>query len=51
MTFIVGENIYIFGGVTNGVMKAIQKFNISAKKLDDLPEKLIESRAAGLGGF
>lgn len=47
MTFIVGENIYIFGGVTNGVMKAIQKFNISAKKLDDLPEKLIESRAAG----
>ncbi len=51
MTFIVGENIYIFGGVTNGVMKAIQKFNISAKKLDDLPEKLIESRAAGSAVF
>ena len=51
MTFIVGENIYIFGGVTNGVMKAIQKFNISVKKLDDLPEQLIESRAAGSAVF
>lgn len=51
MTFIVGQNIYIFGGVTNGVMQAIQKFNISAKKLDDLPEKLIESRAAGSAVF
>lgn len=51
MTFIVGENIYIYGGVTNGVMQAIQKFNISAKKLDDLPEKLIESRAAGSAVF
>ncbi|MBA4406729.1 hypothetical protein C0389_05590 [bacterium] len=47
MTFIVDQNIYIFGGVTNGVMKAIQKFNISGQKLDNLPEKLIESRAAG----
>ncbi|MFA7228000.1 MAG: T9SS type A sorting domain-containing protein [Melioribacteraceae bacterium] len=47
MTFIVGDNIYIFGGVTNGVMKAIQKFNITSQKLDDLPEQLSESRAAG----
>jgi hypothetical protein len=47
MTFIVGDNIYIFGGVTNGVMKAIQKFNISGQKLIDLPEQLIEARAAG----
>lgn len=47
MTFIVGDNIYIFGGVINGVMKAIQKFNISTQNLVDLPEQLNESRAAG----
>jgi hypothetical protein len=47
MTFIVGNNIYIFGGVTNGVMKAIQKFNIGAQTLVDMPEQLNESRAAG----
>ena len=51
MTFIVGQNIYIFGGVTNGVMKSVQKFNISEQKLDDLPEQLIESRAAGAAVF
>ncbi len=47
MTFIVGDNIYIFGGVTNGVMKAIQRFNIKSQTLVDLSEHLIESRAAG----
>jgi hypothetical protein len=47
MTFIVGDNIYICGGVTNGVMKAIQRFNISTQKLDDLSVQLKESRAAG----
>ncbi|MCX6169458.1 MAG: T9SS type A sorting domain-containing protein [Ignavibacteriales bacterium] len=47
MTFIVGNNIYIFGGVINGVMKAIQKFNISTQTLADMPEQLNESRAAG----
>ncbi|MHB8930875.1 MAG: Kelch repeat-containing protein [Melioribacteraceae bacterium] len=47
MTFIVGNNIYIFGGVINGVMKAIQKFNISTQTLTDMPEQLNESRAAG----
>jgi hypothetical protein len=47
MTFIVGDNIFIFGGVTNGVMKAIQKFNITSQRLEDLPEQLSESRAAG----
>lgn len=51
MTFIVGENIYIFGGIANGVMNAIQKFNISTQKLEDLPEKLLESRAAGSAVF
>jgi hypothetical protein len=47
MTFIVGDNIYIFGGVINGVMKAIQKFNISTQTLINMPEQLNESRAAG----
>jgi len=47
MTFIVDDNIYIFGGVTNGVMRSIQKFNITSQKLDNLTEQLNEARAAG----
>lgn len=49
MTFIVGDNIYIFGGVTNGVMNSIQRFNIPSKKLDNLSPGniLLEPRAGG----
>ena len=47
MTFIVGENIYIFGGAFNGVIDKIQKFNISLQKIETLSDKLIEKRAAG----
>lgn len=47
MTFLVGDNIYIFGGVTNGVMNSIQRFNIPTKKLETLSTKLIEARAGG----
>ena len=47
MTFIVGDNIYIFGGVTNGVMNSVQRFNIPTQQLTTLPNKLIEARAGG----
>ncbi|MEW6701440.1 MAG: hypothetical protein AB1298_01865, partial [Bacteroidota bacterium] len=49
MTFIVDDNIYIFGGVTNGVMNTIQRFNIPSKKLDNLSpgNLLLEPRAGG----
>ncbi|MCL4549531.1 MAG: T9SS type A sorting domain-containing protein [Bacteroidetes bacterium] len=47
MTFIVGDNIYIFGGVTNGVMNSVQKFNISTQHLTTLPNKLSQARAGG----
>lgn len=47
MTFIVGENIYIFGGAFNGVIDKIQRFNIALQKIENLPDKLIEKRAGG----
>lgn len=47
MTFIVGDNIYIFGGVFNGVNKLIRKFNIPQRTFSDLTEKLIDARAGG----
>ena len=47
MTFIVGDNIYILGGVINGVINSIQRFNIQEQKLYDLQESLLEPRAAG----
>ncbi len=47
MTFIAGSNIYILGGVINGVLNSIQRFDIPAQKLYDLQEPLLEPRAAG----
>ncbi len=47
MTFMVGDNIYIFGGVFNGVKKSIRKFNIPSRNFTDLTEPLIEARAGG----
>lgn len=47
MSFIVGDNIYIFGGVFNGVKRSIRKFNIPSKTFSDPTEKLIEARAGG----
>lgn len=48
-TFIVGDNIYIFGGFTNGVTEKIQKFNITNQTLNDLKEKLIIPRGDAAG--
>ncbi|MDF1611651.1 Kelch repeat-containing protein [Stygiobacter electus] len=48
-TFIIGDNIYIFGGFTNGVTEKIQKFNITTQKLFDLQERLITPRGDAAG--
>ncbi|MCX6175021.1 MAG: T9SS type A sorting domain-containing protein [Ignavibacteriales bacterium] len=45
MSFIVGDNIYIFGGVFNGVNRSIRKFNIPLRTFSDSTQKLIEARA------
>ncbi|MBI1937992.1 MAG: T9SS type A sorting domain-containing protein [Ignavibacteriales bacterium] len=47
MTSIVGDDIYIFGGVYNGIRSIIRKFNITDKTYGTLPEKLLERRAGG----
>jgi len=47
MSFIVGDNIYIFGGVFNGVNRLVRKFNIPSKTFSDLTQKLIDARAGG----
>ena len=47
MTFIIADNIYIFGGVFNGVKRTIKKFNIPQRSFSDLTEKLNEARAGG----
>lgn len=47
MTFIVQDNIYVFGGAVYGVTDKIQKFNISSQQLFNLSEKLLTARAGG----
>ncbi|NOX65113.1 MAG: hypothetical protein GXO85_04765 [Chlorobi bacterium] len=48
MSAIYGDNIFIFGGVLNGVLQSIQRFNISTHTLDTLDIKLLEPRAGGV---
>ncbi len=48
MSAIIGDDIYIFGGVSNGVLQLIQKFNIQTYQLDTLRIELIEPRAGGI---
>ncbi len=48
MSAIIGDNIFIFGGVANGVLQSIQRFNITTKKLDTLDISLLEPRAGGV---
>ena len=48
MSTMIGEDIFIFGGVSNGVSQSIQKFNITTKTLDTLDILLLEPRAGGV---
>jgi hypothetical protein len=48
MSSVYGDNIYIFGGVLNGVLQSILKYNIPTRTLDTLEIGLLEPRAGGV---
>ena len=47
MSEVIGDDIFIFGGVTNGISQDIYKFNIVDKSLTKLDIGLLEPRAGG----
>jgi FlgD Ig-like domain/Kelch motif len=47
MSFIIGDNIYIFGGATIGISDSTNRFNIPTTTLSTLSVNLLEHRAAG----
>ena len=47
MSEIVGDDIFIFGGVENGISQDIHRFNIVSKVYEKLDVKLLEPRAGG----
>ena len=47
MSEIIGDNIYIFGGVKNGISQDIYKFNINTRIYEKLDVQLLEPRAGG----
>ncbi len=47
MTFLLGDNIYIFGGYYNYIRNNIRKFNVNTKEYVLMNEKLITPRAGG----
>lgn len=51
MSFLVNDYIYFFGGVYNGVNNFIKRFTLSLRKMDNLPELLLDRRAGGSGVY
>jgi hypothetical protein len=47
MSAVYGNDIYIFGGVVNGISQNIYKFNIINHSFEELDLKLLEPRAGG----
>lgn len=47
MSAAIGNDIFIFGGVINGVSKDIYKFNVISKSYEKLEIELLEPRAGG----
>lgn len=47
MSEVLNDNIYIFGGVINGVSQDIYKFNTVEKALEKLDVQLLQPRAGG----
>ncbi len=47
MAAAIGNDIFIFGGVVNGITNKIYKFNTISKTLDQLSLTLLSPRAAG----
>jgi len=48
MTVLIGDNIFIFGGVDNSVSDKIKRFNITEGKLYEIDTRLLEARAGGV---
>ena len=48
MSVVYGDDIFIFGGVLNGVLQSILKYNIPTRSLDTLETQLLEPRAGGV---
>lgn len=51
MTFVVGNNIYIFGGVYNGVLNTIRKLNLAKRESEPLTKLLPITRAGGAATY
>ncbi|MBN1638148.1 MAG: T9SS type A sorting domain-containing protein [Ignavibacteriales bacterium] len=47
MSAMLGDDIYIFGGVITGISKNIYKFNTTEHTLELLPIQLLKARASG----
>jgi len=48
MTAVLGDNIFIFGGLLNGITRDIYKFDTYTKTFSKLPARLLEPRAGGV---
>lgn len=48
MTILLDNNIYIFGGILNGALSSINKFDINTKRLEEQTQKLLVPRAGGV---
>jgi hypothetical protein len=51
MSILVGNVVYIFGGVFNGIKSWVKSYNIDQRQLFDRTEQLIEPRAGGAGVY
>lgn len=47
MSVLVGTDIFIFGGIKNGISQDIHRFNTVTKVYEKLDQKLLEPRAGG----
>ncbi|MEG8946736.1 T9SS type A sorting domain-containing protein [Rosettibacter firmus] len=48
MSILLNNNIYIFGGILNGALSSISKFDISKNVFEVLSQKLLTPRAGGV---
>jgi len=48
MSILLDNNIYIFGGILNGALSSINKFDIGKNKIEELSKKLSTPRAGGV---
>lgn len=51
MTILLDNNIYIFGGILNGALSSIKKFDINTKQLEEQKQTLNIPRAGGVAVY